>query len=173
MSGGNRLQGLAILALAALASALLAACGGSSSSGSDQFRDQTKSPLLDFGEEGGESEREAGAEAVHRFFVARAEGEWQAVCALLSGAVLDKIEHLAISATGLSDKSCPAFLGSFTRLTQREREQSQVVQAGSLRVRGSHGYLIYYGAGKAIFAMRLREEDGQWKVDSLSAEELS
>lgn len=173
MSAGNRRQWLTILVLVMLASTLLTACGGSSSSGSDQFRDQTDSPLLDFGEESSESELEAGVEAVHGFFVARAEENWAAVCGGLSRSVLDKIEHLATSATDLPDKSCPAFLKSFTRLTQREREQSKVVDAGSLRLQGDRGYLIYYGAEKAVYAMRLREEGGEWKVDSLAAEALS
>lgn len=172
MGRGNRLR-LAIFGLAVLASAALVACGSSSSSGSSQFRDQTDSPLLDFGEESSESEREAAAVAVHGFLLARAEGDWPTACSHLALPMLEKIEHLAISATQLADKSCPSFLGSFTRLSKREREQSKVVDAGSLRKQGRRGYLIYYGAEKVVYAMPLREEGGEWKLDSLAAEKLS
>lgn len=162
---------VATLIVAALGATLLAACGGSSG-GSDQFRGKTDSRLLDFGEESGESEREEAAGVVHRFYLARAQGDWSATCAQLSGAVLAKIEHLATTATALQDTSCPSFLKTFTRLSSRERSESTVVDAGSLRRRGAKAFLIYYGARKVIYAMPLSNEDGAWKVDSLSSKAL-
>lgn len=164
---------LAALTAAALGAALLGACGSSSSAGSDQFRDQTDSSTLDFGEEGDEAEREAAAEAVHGFFAARAKQDWAAACAQLSGAVLDKIEHLAISSTGLKDTSCPSFLRTFTRISAKERRESTVIDAGSLRQQGTQGFLIYYGPRELVYAMPLSNEDGTWKLDSLSAKSLS
>jgi hypothetical protein len=164
---------LAALAAAALGAALLAGCGSSSSTGSDQFRDQTDSGVLDFGDEGSDAELEAAAEAVHGFFAARAEGDWQAACAQLSRSVLDKIEQLATSATELEEKSCPAFLQAFTRLTAQEREESTAIDAGSLRQQGARGFLVYYGARQVVYAMPLSNEEGSWKVASLSSKTLS
>jgi hypothetical protein len=162
-----------MLIAVALGAALLSACGSGSSGGSDQFRDQTDSKLLDFGEEGSEAEREAAADAVRGFYLARAKEDWPAACLQLSRSVLDKIEHLASSATELEDKSCPAFLGTFTRLTARERKESTVVDAGSLREQGAQGFLIYRGAGEVVYAMPLSKEGERWKLDSLSSEKLS
>ena len=162
---------VATLVAAALGAALLSACG-SSTSGSDQFRDKTDSSLLDFGEESDEAEREEAAGVVHGFFVARAGGDWPATCDQLSRAMLAKIEHLATSATELDDTSCPSFLKTFIRLSDRERHESTVVDAGSLRQQGAKGFLLYYGAGKAVFAMPLSKEDGAWKVASLSSKAL-
>jgi hypothetical protein len=159
------------LAAAALAAALFAACG-SSSSGSDQFRGKTDSPLLDFGEESGESEREEAAAVVHAFYLARSKEDWPATCAQLSPAMLDKIEHLAISSTDLEEKSCPSFLEAFLNLGERERQES-TVEAGSLRQQGNRGFLIYYGAGETVYAMPLSKEGKAWKLASLAPKRLS
>lgn len=166
-------RSLAALVVALLAAGLLAACGSGSETGSNQFRDQTDSALLDFGEEGSEAELEEGAEAVEAFFDSRAAEDWSRTCAQLSRAVLAKIEHLAVSATDLDDKSCPSFLGSFTRLTAKEREDSTAVDAGSLRHQGQRGFLIYDGAEDIVYAMPLSREGDAWKVDSLSPKRLS
>src|SRR6187551_1732337 len=100
MSGNERARLLAIFAVTVLATALLAACGDSgSTSGSDQFRDQTKSPLLDFGEEGSESELEQAGETVSELLAARSEEDWEATCAELSKSLLDKLENLATNST--------------------------------------------------------------------------
>jgi hypothetical protein len=170
---GDKAKWLAAALIATvLAAALLAACG-SSAGGSDQFRDKTSSNLLDFGEESDESEREEAADVVHGFYAARAKGDWAATCAQLSRAVLAKIEHLATSETALEDTSCPSFLEAFLRLSDRERHESTVVDAGSLRQQGAKGFLIYYGAGEVVYAMPLSKEGGTWKVASLSSKTLN
>jgi hypothetical protein len=162
---------IAALIATTLGAALFAACG-SSTSGSDQFRDQTDSSLLDFGEEGSDAELEEASEAVHGFFLARSQGDWPAACAQLSRAILAKIEHLAVSSTDLADKSCPSFLGAFTSLSEEERRDSTVVDAGSLRQQGAKGFLIYYGAGKVVYATPLSKEGDAWKLASLSSKVL-
>lgn len=162
---------VALVALA-IATSLLVGCGSGTETGSDQFRDQTDSPRLDFGEEADEAQLEEGAAAVQAFFTARADEDWPRACAQLARSVLAKIEHLATSATELEDKSCPAFLGAFTELTAKERADSTVIDAGSLRLRGERGFLIYHGADEVVYAMPLSREGDAWKVASLSADQL-
>ena len=162
-----------VLIAGALGTAFLAACGGSTG-GSDQFRDATDSPLLDFGEESSDAELEEATEAVHSFFGARSREAWPVACAQLSRAMLAKIEHLATSATDLADKSCPSFLGAFTSLTDQERRESTVVAAGgSLWEQGDHAFLIYRGAHEVVYAMPLTREGDAWKLASLSSKSLS
>lgn len=163
---------MATLLVAALGATLLVACG-SSASGSDQFRDQTDSKLLDFGEEGSEAELNAAADTVQGFYLARSKEDWPTACAQLSRATLAKIEHLAISATDLEDKSCPSFLGAFTSLSDQERRDSTIVDAGSLRQQGEKAFLIYYGADEVVYAMPLSREGEAWKLASLSSKALS
>jgi len=155
-----------------LASGLLVACGSGSEEGSDQFRDQTKDPLLDFGEEGSGAELSQGEEVVRAFLAARGAGNWSRACAQLSREMLDKIEHLAVSSTNLGDKSCPSFLGTFIRLSAKERKETKVEAGGSLRRQGRNGYLIYYGNGEVVYAMPLGREGDAWKVASLSPQRL-
>jgi len=162
---------LVALSACALGTALLSACGDSPS-GSDQFRDKTDSPLLDFGEESSEAEREEAEDVVDAFYLARGREDWRAACAQLSPTMLAKIEHLATSSTDLKDTSCPSFLEAFLNLSERERQES-TVEAGSLRQRDAKGFLIYYGAGEAVYAMPLSKDGDEWKVASLSPQRLS
>ena len=174
MGGTNRIGVLAIVAVAALAAALLSACGDSGSSeGSDQFRDQTKSPLLDFGKEGSESELEEAGETVGAFLAARAKEDWAGTCAPLSKQLLDKLEGLATNSTGLEDTSCPAFLEAFVVLSPQDKKEGGEIEGGSLRHQGTEGYLIYDGPGEVVCAMPLDREGDEWRVAALSPQRLS
>lgn len=173
MSGKKTKWLIATLLAAALAAALLGACGSSDSSGSEQFRDKTDSGLLDFGEESGEAEREEAEETVQSFFSARSKEDWPATCAQISQALLSKIEHLAVSSTQLKDPSCPAFLEAFLSISEQEKQESTDIGASSLRQQGKQGFLIYSGASETVYAMPLSREGGAWKVGSLSPKQLS
>lgn len=163
----------ATLIAAALGVALLSACGSSSASGSEQFRDKTGSALLDFGEESSDVELEEATKAVQSFFGVRSKEDWPATCAQLSRALLEKIEHLAVSSTSLGEKSCPSFLEAFLRISAPEQRESTVIDAGSLRRQGAQGFLIYSGAQETVYAMPLSQEGGTWKIGSLSPKRLS
>jgi hypothetical protein len=174
MNANRRTGTLAVLVVAALAAALLGACGDSgSASGSDQFRDQTKSPLLDFGEEGSEAELEEADETVGIFLAARAKEDWEETCAQLSKPMLDKLERLATNSTGLKDTSCPSFLDAFVVLSAQDKEEGAEIEGGSLRRQGAKGYLIYDGPGEIVSAMPLDRDGKTWKVAAISAQRLS
>jgi hypothetical protein len=131
--------------------------------------------IQEFGEESGESELQEAAEAVHGFFVARAEGDWTAACSYLSKSMTEQLEQLAQSSTQLKDKGCASFLEAFTsRLPASTWKEITTVDAGSLRLEGEQAFLIYYGApGKTVYAMPLAQEDGKFKVGALSGNALS
>lgn len=145
-----------------------------SGGGSEQFRTKGgDNSIQEYGEESGESELQEAAEAVHGFFVARATGDWKGACGYLSKAMTEQLEQLATSSTQLKDKGCASFLQSFTaRLSAAEWRETTVVDAGSLRQEGEQAFLIYYGAGKTVYAMPLKVEDGQFKVGGLSGNPL-
>ncbi len=173
MSRSERARLLAVLVVAVLAAALLGACGDSgSSSGSDQFRDQTKSPLLDFGEEGSESELEEVDATVSDFLAVHSQEDWDATCDLLSKQMLDKLERLADNSTGLKDPSCPAFLEAFVVLSPDEKKETGEIDGGSLRQQGAKGYLIYFGAEDVVYAMPLDKQGSEWRVAALSPQRL-
>jgi hypothetical protein len=174
MNGSNRIRLLAVLGAAVLAAALLGACGDSgSSTGSDQFRDQTKSPLLDFGKEGSESELEEADATVSAFLAARAKEDWGGTCAPLSKLLLEKLKRLATNSTSLEDTSCPSFLEAFVVLTPQDKEESAEIEGGSLRQQGAKGYLIYGGSEEVVNAMPLDREGDEWKLAALAPQPLS
>jgi hypothetical protein len=145
-----------------------------SGGGSDQFRTKGgDNSIQEFGEESGESELQEAAEAVHGFYMTRAEGDWAGACSYLSKAMREQLEQLAASSTELKDKRCPAFLEAFTSpLSAAEWREITTVDAGSLRHEGEQAFLIYYGADKTVYAMPLKQEEGGFKVGALSGDAL-
>jgi hypothetical protein len=145
-----------------------------SGGGSEQFRVKGgDNSIQEYGEEKDEGELQEAAEAVHGFFVARAEGDWAAACSYLSKAMKEQLEQLAASSTGLKNKGCAAFLEAFTsRLPASEWKEITTVDAGSLRQKDEQAFLIYYGPHKAIYAMPLIDEDGEFKVGALAGNAL-
>ncbi len=127
--------------------------------------------IPEFGGEASESELREAAEAVHGFFVARAEGRWADACSHLSASMLSQL-------LGLAKKSeranCASFLASFTtRLSPAAWREITTVDAASLRQEGKRGFLIYYGAPKKmVYAMPLAKEGGAWKVSAMSGDAL-
>jgi hypothetical protein len=141
-----------------------------SGGGSEQFVVKGgDNSIQEYGEEKDESELEEAAEAVHGFFVARATGDWKKACGYLSKAMLEQLEQLAASSTTLKDKSCASFLEAFTtELSAASWRELTTVDAGSLRQKDEQAFLIYYGAEKAVYAMPLNVENGEFKVGALA-----
>jgi hypothetical protein len=160
------------LCVAVLLATLAVACGGSgSSSGIEQLRSRTDSPLLEFGEEASDGELGQATETANAFLVARAKGDWEAACAQLSRDLVDKLERLASHSTGLNDTSCASFLKTFTRLTPAQKRETNANE-GALRRAGERGYLLYPGPGEAVEAMQLAAEGGGWRVAAIAVREL-
>jgi hypothetical protein len=145
-----------------------------SGGGSEQFRTRGgDNSIQEFGAESDESELQAAAETVHSFFVARASGDWGSACSYLSKAMREQLEQLAASSTTLKDKGCASFLQAFTsHLSAQEWRDITTVDAGSLRLDGEEGFLIYYGAEDTAYAMPLTVEDDDFKVGALAGDAL-
>jgi hypothetical protein len=145
-----------------------------SGGGSGQFRSKGgDNSVQEFGEEGSESELEEAAEALHGFYVARAEEDWPAACAYLAKSVVQQLERLASQSSSLKSKGCAAILHTFTRpLPAAVRRETTVVDAGSLRTEGEQSFLIYRGEGGAVYAMPMKGEEGAWRVGLLAATPL-
>jgi hypothetical protein len=160
------------LAAIALAAALFAACGSEESSGTDRFRDKTESGILDFGEEGSETESEQASETLSEFLAARSAGDWKAACALVAGALVGKLENLAASSTSLDDETCASLLDAFAQISAAELSEESA-EDGSLRYAGSKGFLVYSCADDAVCAMPLEKDGDEWKVGAISAKRLN
>jgi len=139
-----------------------------SGGGSEQF--QTKggdNSIQEYGDEGDDSELNEVAEIVHNFYVARVEQQWDKACTYLSKDNIKQLEQLAARAKQ-GNVDCGTVLKAFTRTLPPSIEREiTTVDARSFRHDSEQGFLIYYGAGKTVYAMPLRTEDGTWKVTAL------
>lgn len=141
-----------------------------SGGGSEQFRVKGgDNSIQTWGEESDESQLDAAAEAVHGFYVARANEEWAAACEYLGAPLLQQLQQFATQ-SGKETPECPQMLKMLTRhpLPASVRHETTIVDAGSLRIGEDNSFLIYRGTDRTVFAMPLVEEDGVWKVTLLS-----
>lgn len=145
-----------------------------SGGGSGQFRVKGgDNSIQDFGDEASESELEEAAKALHDFYVARAREEWSRACANLSKTVAEQLEQLAERAKQGKQTGCPAALAAITPgLPPKVARETTVIDAGSLRVEGDRGFLIYRGEEGTAYAINMAREDG-WKVGALAGIPLS
>jgi hypothetical protein len=145
-----------------------------SGGGSEQFRVKGgDNSIQEYGDESDESELQAAAEAVHGFYVARAEGDWGRACSYLATSMVAQLKALAGQSPELKGAGCAAVLKAFTRqLPASVRRETTVVDAGSLRHDGERGFLIYYDSEDKPYAMPLEDEDGEWRLTLLSGTPL-
>lgn len=142
-----------------------------SGGGSAQFRTKGgDNSIQEYGDEGDESELQEVAEIVHRFYIARAEEKWDTACSYLAKPNIEQLEQLGSQSPKFKDAGCGPILEAFTRpLPPAVQREITTIDAGSFRHDGEQGFLIYTGAGRTVYAMPLRDEDGSWKVAALSA----
>lgn len=145
-----------------------------SGGGSEQFRFKGgDNSIQEYGEESDESELQEAAEAVHGFYVARAEEDWGTACSYLAESMVSQLEALASQSPGLKGKGCAPVLKAFTSpLPASVRRETTVVDAGSLRRDDERGFLIYYDVEGKPYAMPLEDEAGAWKLTLLTATPL-
>jgi hypothetical protein len=144
-----------------------------SGGGSEQFRVKGgDNSIQEYGEED-EDGLEAAAEAVHGFYVARAEEDWATACSYLAESMIAQLEQLAARSNQDGELGCAKILASLTPpLSAAVRRESTIVDAGSLRRGEENSFLIYRGDGGTVYAMPLEEEEGAWKLTLLSATPL-
>ena len=164
--GGSGGAGTGSEAAADVEPAPLKVSGG----GGEQF--QVKggdNSIQTWGEESDGTQLEAAAEAVHGFYVARANEEWAAACEYLGETLLQQLRQFAAQ-SGKKAPECAELLKMLTRrpLAPSVRRESTIVDAGSLRVGEDNSFLIYRGVDRIVFAMPVVEEEGAWKLTLLS-----
>jgi hypothetical protein len=191
----------ALIAVAALLIALVAGCGGDSSSSStaaatDASSASTgststdsgstapdansgkpaggfgKNELSEFGAEAEPAELEAASKVLAENLEARETKDWAGQCASLSAQVVKRVENEA-PAIG-AKKGCAA------RLEEQAPGAPAILfkdtlpgQIDVLRVEGSSAYALYHGNDGKDYAMPMKLENGEWKVDSLTTILLS
>jgi hypothetical protein len=136
-----------------------------SGGGSAQFRGRGDNSVQELGSEGGDSEFEQAAAALHGYLDALAAGRWKAACSYMESGFRNSVEEFggpcAATLAGLSGEPSSA-----------AAEEAAVADAGALRVDGDQGFLLFHGADNSDFFMPVAREGGRWKIAALAASEL-
>lgn len=130
--------------------------------------------VRDYGEEASESELRQAAEAVHGFYVARAEKKWRTACFYLATLMEGRLDELAAkSPRAHGVQGCPALVKVFApSLPPAGVRASTAVDARSLRRKGESGFLIYHGARGKTYSIPMHLESESWLVAALGAKPL-
>jgi hypothetical protein len=144
--------------------------------GSEQYRVKGgDNSVQEFGGEADPEEFDAAAVALHNFLDARAEGNWAAACEYMSKDTVESFKRLAEQAKQTEDTSCGGILERLTNPAAKPAMKAEAVQAnvGSLRIEDERAFVIYTGIDGTILAMPMTDENGVWKVASLTGTPLS
>jgi hypothetical protein len=190
------IKGFALLAL--IVTALIAVgatgCGGSSSDGTNGtdgtnggstssgeagsskpaaefMKKGANNELAEFGKEASEEEREAASVVLEENLAARASGDYATQCETLSAQSVKLVEE---SGGPLGKETCAQTLGKQAEKAQPAvLENTMIEPVAALRVQGKQAYALYHGKGGKNYAMSMEKEpNGEWKVGSLTTQEL-
>jgi hypothetical protein len=175
----GRCRAVATFLLMLAMSALLAACGGSSSTGEITVARSTgrtepskafvtKGPngeLAKLGKESTPEEREAASAAIEESLDYRAESNFAAQCKTLVPKVA---KETADQAPKLGPHSCVASIKALARGVKKSVLVSTMVEPiAALRVDGARAYAFYFGSGRERYVFPLERVGGQWKPAAL------
>jgi hypothetical protein len=124
--------------------------------------------IQEYGREGSEPEFAEAATALHNYLDARAAGAWSAACRYLASETTKQlVAQLNADDGGSSCAEVMAVLS--TGLPRAALRQAAVADAGALRAEGSHGFLLFHGAGGTVYFMPMVRERGHWRVAAVAA----
>ena len=180
---GRRAAAIVVIVLAGLLAAVAAGCGSGSSTassgdssqvsnGSKEFlgKGGKSNKYVKFGQESGVSEREEISKLVEESFDAREAHDWSGQCATLSKPVIKEMEE---NPGSLGQKGCAKALGTQGKNAPASTLNNNMAgPVGAFRFKATTGYALYHGNDKKDYAVSMKKEGGEWKVNALLAEEI-
>jgi len=179
----------ALLALGALLSLVLSACGGSdSSSTSTTTSSQGKEAkakvvakaekeaavrIRHFGHEAIAAQIEQVEASLARYLSAQAAADWVEACSYLPRQKRAELSHIAAATVQIKGRGCAGLLATVTEeLSPSERSELGNADVTAVRVEGDRGYAIYALPGGAQLATPVWLEGGEWKVAGIEPRPL-
>ena len=169
----------ALIVAAALTIVSVGCGGGSSSDANEPEASKTflvkgdSNKIAKFGEEADEDERDDASEVLEESMVAREAHDLETQCSsLTAGAIKRAEEEAAVWEPGRGCEPNLRELGTPWPITKEIRENAMTGPVDALRVKGDRAWALYHGAKGKDYAMRMKKEDDEWKVDSLTTTEL-
>jgi hypothetical protein len=125
--------------------------------------------IQEYGEEGGNDEREEVEAAVNSLFKATSSGNWNEVCGkYLSKSNQEQLEVLSEKVPQAKGKSCAAILGGLNSHATGNEPSEPVGGVGAVRIEGEVAFAIYRGRDGKGYAIPLKQEGGSWKLTALA-----
>jgi hypothetical protein len=157
------------------AAMLVAGCGGGAvetdREPSSEFHAKgPNAPILKAGKEADPEEREAASQVVEESLAARASEDWEGQCGTLAAPLIKGIEE---AGKALGAKGCAKSLEAQAAPTPPAARANTLTGAiDALRGVRGRGFALYHGTGGRDYVMPLVKEAGEWKVASLTEQEL-
>jgi hypothetical protein len=177
--GSTKQIGIALLG-AVLAMALLAGCGGSDSASGDsdsevstEFiqRGDGGSRFARFGEESSAAEREAASRVLDESLDARSARNFKAQCATLTAGRVKSIEAKG-NQLGIKGGCAESLEAEAEVAPQSVLNNNMTGPIDVLRIEDDQAYALYHGTKGKDYAMPMKKEGGQWKVNAVVTTEV-
>jgi hypothetical protein len=171
--------------VALLSAALLAGCGGGSSStstgavsaespageGGSEKHKGGEASIEEFGEEARGSDREQILSVFENFLNAVADEDYAAACTHLSALTRRSLEQFGEKAMG--GKGCaatlPAILAPTAGPIAGEQANGRVTK---VRVEGDRAFVVFKAPGAKLYQLTMVKEDGAWRASTVVASVL-
>ncbi len=121
-----------------------------------------------FGSPAPPEETEAASAVLNESLKAREAGQWQVQCDSLTVATQEEITELAKAKKSAPCAESLEAIAKPLASTKAIREDTLNGQIEGLRVKGKTGYAFWKDAEGNEWAVAMKQEDGQWLVDSLT-----
>lgn len=149
--------------------------GFSSSSGSEPTgKVYGDGSIQRYGDPADGGDRDAAVAAAQEFYAARGASDWNRVCELMAGPIVEQLEQLTAKAPQLKGKDCPELLEAMMGAVPAEarRRDAAGLEFGELRVDGDSAFLIFKSTAIPNGYLPMAREDGDWKVAALAGSSL-
>jgi ABC-type phosphate/phosphonate transport system substrate-binding protein len=127
--------------------------------------------IIKAGTEAEAAEREAASKALEENLEARAGKDWEVQCETLAAELVKAVEQGAPPT--LAKAGCAKLLAELAKQASPQvLENTMEGPIDALRVKGNQGFALYHGKGGKDYIVPLTKEGGEWKVASLTTEEI-
>lgn len=118
-------------------------------------------------------ELEAASQALNDSFDARAKHDWSSQCETLSKKFVEVVEENGSPYLGVETNCAKSVERAAGNAPPQALANNIVGSLAALRlVGGGQAFAFYHGTGGKDYLIPMEEENGEWKVDSLKAEEV-
>jgi hypothetical protein len=145
---------------------------GNGAGGSRPGRIYGDGSIQRFGAPASGEDRSSAVAVARAFYAARAAGDWDRACDLMSSGIVDQLERARDART--KAPGCPSTLAALAGgvPSQLRRQQADTIRFTEIRVEGDRAHAVFESAAIPHGFLPMAREEGDWKVAAIAGSPL-